>query len=80
MSKGGQAFRKPGDWFHPQFRYLIRAMMKQEGRDLRWCEVGKHRITGRTELHHTKYEGATYQDLSVCCSPCNHKKENVLLT
>jgi hypothetical protein len=81
MSKGGQAFRKSGDWFHPHFREIIRAMMKRDGRDFNQCELCPVYIPdGKYEIHHTKYEGATYYDLRIVCSSCNHKPENCLLS
>lgn len=61
-------------------RPIIIAMMKREGRSLKVCEVGNHPIKGRFELHHTRYESATYKDLRIACSKCNHAPENVLLT
>lgn len=77
MSNGGQHFREPGDWFTPQFRWLIQAMMKRDGRDFGYCEVGRHEIEGRWCLFHEKYEGATYYDLRISCYPCNLKPEYV---
>lgn len=59
------------------FREIIIAMMKRDGRDFTFCEVGKHRIKGRFDLHHMKYEGATYYDLQVSCRKCNTAPENV---
>lgn len=59
---------------------LIHAMMKREGRDFAYCEVGNHAITnGKFDLHHTKYEGATYYDLQISCRKCNLQAENKLL-
>ena len=77
MSKGGVHFRKPGDWFHPQFRAIIRAMMRQEGRDFEQCELCPAAIPpGRYEIHHIKYDDATYYDLRIVCRKCNHAPAN----
>jgi hypothetical protein len=59
--------------------YII-ALMKREGRDFTRCELAPHDIEpGKYEIHHTKYEGATYYDLRIVCKPCNRKAENCLL-
>jgi hypothetical protein len=60
--------------------YVI-AMMKAEGRDFGRCELGGEPIPpGKFDIHHTKYEGATYADLRIVCRSCNHRPENVLLS
>ncbi len=56
---------------------IIVAMMRREGRDFDTCELCGKPTNGRPELHHTKYEGATYRDLRIVCSACNHAPENV---
>jgi len=59
---------------------IIIAMMEEEGRDFSTCELCKQPIlNGNFELHHTKYEGATYYDLLIVCRRCNHLPENVNL-
>jgi len=60
-------------------RDIILAMMKREGRSVRWCEVSSHPIKGKFSLHHERYEGDTYQDLKISCYPCNLKAENKFL-
>ena len=61
-------------------RPYILSLMRQEGRDFTRCELGGEKIAeGEFEIHHTKYEGATYHDLRIVCRPCNRKTENVLL-
>jgi len=55
--------------------------MKRDGRDFNQCELCPVYIPdGKYEIHHTKYEGATYYDLRIVCSSCNHKPENCLLS
>lgn len=61
-------------------RPYILHLMTKEGRDFTQCELCPASIPeGEYEIHHTKYEGATYYDLRIVCSPCNHKPENLLL-
>jgi hypothetical protein len=64
---------------HPQMSYIIWAMIRRDGRDPAFCELGNHPLVGRPTLHHTKYEGATYYDLLIACYSCQLKKENKLL-
>jgi hypothetical protein len=73
----GQDFRKPGDWFDPHFRFIIRAMMKQEGRNFEECELCFSAIKpGKYHIHHEKYDEATYYDLKIVCAKCNCAPEN----
>ena len=58
-------------------RLIIIAMMKQEGRSFENCELCGAPTNGRPEIHHTKYDGATYYDLRITCSKCNHAPINV---
>lgn len=59
--------------------YII-AMMEQEGRDFEQCELCPARIPpGKFQLHHTRYDGATYKDIKIVCRSCNQKAENKLL-
>lgn len=60
-------------------RPYIRAMMLREGRSFQWCEVGLHEIDGEGDIHHEKYEGATYYDLKIACRKCNCAPENRFL-
>lgn len=56
---------------------IIVALMEDQERDFTTCEYcGKHPIN-RYEIHHTKYEGATYYDLMIVCTSCNRISENV---
>ena len=62
-----------------QLKPLIEAMMKSEGRIVgedTLCELCEG-IAMPYEIHHTKYEGATYYDLRVVCRSCNRIGENV---
>lgn len=61
-------------------RPYILAMMKEEGRNFEQCELGGEPIPkGKFDIHHTKYDGATYYDLRIVCRKCNHAPENCLL-
>lgn len=65
---------------HSTFRELIIAMMKRDGRNFAQCELCHAKIPkGKFQLHHTKYEGATYYDLRIVCGKCNLSKENCFL-
>jgi 5-methylcytosine-specific restriction endonuclease McrA len=59
-------------------RPYILALMEDEGRDFNTCEYcGKHIPDNHFEIHHTRYEGATYYDLMIVCRSCNKIPENV---
>lgn len=61
-------------------RPYVLALMRQEGRDFTTCELCSNAIPkGRYDIHHTKYDGATYKDLRIVCRSCNTLKENKLL-
>ena len=61
-------------------RWVILAMMRREGRDFGHCELCHDPIPeGRHQIHHEKYEGATYKDLRIVDAKCNQKAENKLL-
>jgi hypothetical protein len=61
-------------------RWIILAMMKREGRNFTQCELCTVRIPkGHHEIHHTKYEGATYYDLRIVCRSCNKLPTNMNL-
>ncbi len=63
-----------------QLRPYIIALMEDEGRDFDHCEIcGKHIPNNRYDIHHTKYEGATYYDLRIVCRKCNTAPENRFL-
>jgi hypothetical protein len=58
-------------------RLIIRAMFKRDGRNFRICELCGGPIPfGRFQLHHTKYDGATYYDLRIVCRKCNNAPLN----
>lgn len=61
-------------------REYVVFLMEQEGRitDNTICEYCLEPCPGnKWEIHHTKYEGATYYDLMVVCRKCNRAPENV---
>ena len=72
---------KPNSVVHqlvPEMRHLIVSLMESLGRDFTTCEyLGCDIPEGKFELHHTKYDGATFYDLMIVCSPCNKRSENV---
>ena len=62
-------------------RDIVIQLMRQEGRDFTRCELcGEPIPAGQWNLHHTKYEGATYQDLRIVCRACNVSRANRYLT
>jgi hypothetical protein len=62
------------------FRHTIVTLMRQEGRHFSKCEIcGGDIPTGEYQIHHTKYDGATYQDLLIVCRLCNVARENCYL-
>lgn len=64
---------------HPELRHLIRSMMIAEGRDLTTCENcdSTIRYFDHLDIHHDKYEKATYYDLRILCRKCNNQPELV---
>lgn len=61
-------------------RPYILCLMQQEGRDFAECELCGRTIPDSTyEIHHAKYDGATYRDLRIVCRSCNKLAENRLL-
>jgi Pyruvate/2-oxoacid:ferredoxin oxidoreductase delta subunit len=53
-------------------RPIVIAMMESEGRDFNRCELcGNFIPDNEFEIHHDKYEGATYYDLRIVCMGCN---------
>lgn len=62
-------------------RSIVVSMMTEEGRNFGACEQCSEPIPkGKWELHHTKYEGATYYDLQIICRSCNRLDKNVGLS
>lgn len=58
-------------------RELVRAMMKRDGRNFLQCELCPAIIPeGKYQLHHMKYEGATYYDMRIVCGKCNNAPIN----
>jgi hypothetical protein len=61
-------------------QYHVLFLMKRDGRNFNQCELCPAAIPeGEYEIHHTKYEGATYFDLWIVCRTCNRNSENCLL-
>lgn len=55
-------------------------LKKAKGKDFTKCEeCGVDLPEGKAEMHHTKYEGATINDIKIVCHPCNMKPENRFL-
>jgi len=62
-------------------QYIV-ALMENEGRigTETVCELCLEVIPGnKYDIHHTKYDGATYYDLLVVCRSCNLLGENKML-
>ena len=53
----------------------IKAILKSQGRDFSKCELCGAKLK-KPVIHHTKYEGATMNDIQIICQSCNLKKEN----
>lgn len=71
---------KPNSHTHHlgQMRKYVLALMDRDKRDFTRCEYcSKDIVDGRWELHHTRYEGATYKDMMIVCRSCNRLAENV---
>lgn len=61
-----------------QMKDYVVLLMEQDGRNFDKCEQCFINIPkGKYQIHHTKYEGATYYDLQIVCNNCNHKSENI---
>jgi hypothetical protein len=53
-------------------RVIIIALMIEQGRDFNTCELCHCDIPkGKHDIHHTKYEQATFYDLMIVCRRCN---------
>ena len=61
------------------YPYVL-SLMQKEGRNFDICELCKQETRGNFEIHHTKYNGATYYDLRIVCRSCNKKPENIGLS
>ena len=62
---------------NPTMTGYVTALMERDGRDFTKCEYCSKAIPdGKHELHHTKYEGATYYDMMIVCRSCNRIPEN----
>jgi hypothetical protein len=54
------------------FRDIVIQCLKMQGRKFTHCEwCGKEFLYGKWQLHHTKYEGCTIDDLMIICQQCN---------
>lgn len=61
-------------------RKIVLSMMKRYGRDFTKCQLCPTIIpAGKHQIHHTKYEGATYRDLLIVCRSCNNSAINKFL-
>lgn len=78
MYNSGMQTRSKTHGFDRYFRKIIVALMEQHGRDFTQCELCPAKIPeGKFDIHHTKYEGATFWDLRIVCKKCNHAPQNV---
>jgi hypothetical protein len=51
-------------------------ILQRQGRDFARCEQCDGPTSGRPQLHHTRYVGATIHDLEIVCMGCNLASEN----
>lgn len=78
-----ESMSNSSDYKLNNLRPYIVALMTDEGRitDQSICEYCLELIPdNKWEIHHTKYQGATYQDLLLICRSCNRIGENVGLS
>lgn len=52
------------------------SIWEYQGKDLNMCELCGE-ATATPEVHHTKYDGATLDDLVIACRKCQMQPENV---
>ena len=70
--------REPRDHIlttNPLYEIILHVLTKR-GRDLNKCELCGGSFNGRPNLHHTKYDGATVDDIRIVCSKCDKQPEN----
>lgn len=60
----------------PWMRSVIREILGRQGRDFETCEQCGKPTKGHSELHHTRYEGATIHDFEIVCRSCNRLARN----
>lgn len=57
----------------------IRVLFKKQGKDFYTCEMCGKKSKKKLDIHHTKYENATINDLKIVCHKCNTQPENKFL-
>jgi hypothetical protein len=55
--------------------YVVECL-RRLGKDPFWCECCEEKQAKRCIVHHTRYEGATIDDMAYVCSSCNNSREN----
>src|SRR5215204_4884884 len=60
----------------PTLRGNNRPIYPERGDHAHAERIALSRPTAEPNLHHTKYEGATYYDLRIVCTKCNNAPEN----
>lgn len=61
-------------------REIVIELLRQQHRLFDKCEICNDPIPkGKFDLHHTKYEGATINDLLIVCRACNVSQQNKFL-
>ncbi len=67
--------RLASDGDHCILDYVIE-IFKRQGRSFLKCEECGKELNGKFTLHHTKYEGATINDIEIVCNKCNTQSYN----
>jgi AraC-like DNA-binding protein len=63
-----------------QIRHIVVGILQSQGRNFTRCEIcGESIPEGKFDLHHTKYDGATLDDLQIVCRACNLSRINMFL-
>lgn len=57
------------------FRSIVEQLMVARGLDPHVCGICKVRQLKKCDIHHTKYDGATIEDVIFACRSCNLARE-----
>lgn len=72
----GAPGRQDYDTLHQTLILIIRQLFEMEGHDIHVCQQCGKRQDLPCVIHHTKYQGATFNDLRLVCYGCNNLSEN----
>lgn len=60
-------------------RKYYKAILEKQGKDFYTCEFCGIKSKKKLDIHHTKYNGATINDLKIVCRKCNLNRNNCFL-